>query len=80
VTYRPAIPMRGLLENPNPGIVVSICRNAALLSSWLSNHAAARAVHRCPDGNRTEGLAAAPVARQTGRVAQCPLTGTNSCL
>jgi hypothetical protein len=27
-----------------------------------------------------EGLAAAPVAGQTGRVAQCPLTGTNSCL
>ena len=25
-------------------------------------------------------VAEAPVARQTGRVAQCPLTDTNSCL
>ena len=28
----------------------------------------------------TQALAAAPVARQTGKVAQCPLTDTNSCL
>jgi hypothetical protein len=29
---------------------------------------------------QTEGLVAAPVARQTGRVAQCSLTVSDSCL
>jgi hypothetical protein len=30
--------------------------------------------------SQAEALAAAPVARQTGEDARCPLTDTNSCL
>ena len=43
-------------------------------------HPAVRAVHRRLGREMAEGLAAAPVARQTGRVAQCPLTESYSGL
>src|SRR6516225_3577051 len=58
---------------PNPPASQRPARNAALASSSVS-------ATRPPDAATDEALAAAPVARQTGRVAQCPLTDTNSCL